>query len=63
LGAHLARRELLLPDGPLKVGRVAGRAFHLPVVAQEHQLGQKMEPQGVLLPGWQAAQLPGPWDE
>jgi len=63
LGAHLARQALLPQDAPWTVVLVAGRAFHLPVVAQERQLGLKMEPQGVLLPEWQAAKPLGPRDE
>ena len=54
LGVHQARREPLRQGVPLTVDLVAARAFPPPVVAQEHQLELKMEPQDVLLE-WRAA--------
>ena len=63
MGAHLAHRELLQRDAPLTVVLVLARAFPPPVVAQEHPLDLKMEPQDVLPPERRVAQPPVPRDE
>ena len=63
MGAHLARRELLLRDAPMTVVPVAARTFRPPVVARERRLELKMEPQDGLLLEWRAALPPGRRDE
>lgn len=63
LGAYLVHRELQQQDVPLTVVQVAARAFPPPVVAQEHQLGLKMEPRDVLPPERRAERTLAPPDE